>query len=227
MVESALKTQKSHKKIDRRVSRTRQALRQALYELIQEKGYDAVTIEEITERANLGRTTFYLHFRDKDDLLLDRFKEQLEEVFRQLSELSYDHWVNGLSMHWEAENTSVSTRQPILILFDHFAEYTGVYQELKRSGTLKIVGKLNEMICFQVVDLYHKITEKEQRTPDLQVPIEVLAAYFAGALLSTIMWWLNHNCPYTADQMARQFIRMFIPGARIAFGLAEETRPAA
>ena len=60
-------------KTDRRIQRTRQSLRTALLELIKEKGYDAISIEEITERANVGRATFYLHYKDKEDLLLEDF----------------------------------------------------------------------------------------------------------------------------------------------------------
>ncbi len=67
-------------KTDRRVSRTRRQLRNALMALILERGYNAVTIEDITERADLGRTTFYLHFRDKEELLV----ESLEEIAADL-----------------------------------------------------------------------------------------------------------------------------------------------
>lgn len=57
-------------KPDRRVQRTRELLQQALIALIRERGYDAVTIQDIAERANVGRTTFYLHYTSKDDLFL-------------------------------------------------------------------------------------------------------------------------------------------------------------
>jgi AcrR family transcriptional regulator len=58
---------------DRRRVRTRQMLRNALLELIDEKGYESVTVQEITDRADLGRATFYLHFKDKDELLVATF----------------------------------------------------------------------------------------------------------------------------------------------------------
>ena len=65
-------------KLDRRVQRTVQSLRTALLELIKEKNYDDISIEEITERANVGRATFYLHFKDKEDLLLEEFTEIMD-----------------------------------------------------------------------------------------------------------------------------------------------------
>ena len=60
--------QPAKEKTDRRIQRTRQSLRTALLTLIKEKGYDAISIEEITERANVGRATFYLHYKNKEDL---------------------------------------------------------------------------------------------------------------------------------------------------------------
>ena len=60
---------------DRRVQRTRKLLRSALVQLIMERGYDVLTIQDITDKANLGRTTFYLHYQSKDEVLLDHHAE--------------------------------------------------------------------------------------------------------------------------------------------------------
>jgi AcrR family transcriptional regulator len=65
------------RKIDPRIERTREMLRNALMALIQEKGFDAISVQDITERARLNRATFYLHYRDKQDLLI----RTNEEVF--------------------------------------------------------------------------------------------------------------------------------------------------
>ncbi len=62
-------------KPDRRIQRTRQLLHEALITLILEKGYDAITVQDILERANLGRSTFYAHYQDKEALLLSGFQE--------------------------------------------------------------------------------------------------------------------------------------------------------
>ncbi len=65
---------------DRRVQRTQALLQDALLALIEEKGYAAITVQDILDRANLGRSTFYMHYRDKDDLLVSGF-EQLKDLF--------------------------------------------------------------------------------------------------------------------------------------------------
>src|SRR3954452_8603828 len=76
----------AEKKEDRRIQRTRQLLLQALFSLIQEKGFDAVTVQDIIDRANVGRSTFYVHFVDKEDLLvqaMDPFSADLKERQRK------------------------------------------------------------------------------------------------------------------------------------------------
>ena len=82
-------------KTDRRIQRTRQFLRTALLELIKEKGYDAISIEEITERANVGRATFYLHYKDKEDLLLEEFREMANEKVQVLAEIPFSAWLQS------------------------------------------------------------------------------------------------------------------------------------
>lgn len=72
---------------DRRIQRTRHLLLDALIQLIPDKGYEAITIQDIIDRANVGRSTFYSHFRDKEDLLLSGF-ENLRGIFEELQNQS-------------------------------------------------------------------------------------------------------------------------------------------
>ena len=73
-------------RLDRRVSRTRRQLRDALMALILERGYNMVTIEDITDRADLGRTTFYLHYRDKDELLIESLEAIAQDLKAQVEQ---------------------------------------------------------------------------------------------------------------------------------------------
>src|SRR5436189_198695 len=66
---------KKPKKLDRRVQRTRQLLQDALLAMVIEKGYDATTVQDIIDRANVGRATFYAHFPDKQTLLTSRLED--------------------------------------------------------------------------------------------------------------------------------------------------------
>ena len=65
---------------DRRIQKTKNLLHDALGYLIREKPYDAIVVQEILDRANVGRSTFYMHFRDKDDLLVSGIHDMLQSV---------------------------------------------------------------------------------------------------------------------------------------------------
>src|SRR5512139_3713844 len=72
------------KKIDPRVIRTRQLLRDALVSLIAEKGFDAITVQDIADRATLNRATFYLHYQDKHDLLINSLHDAIDELMADI-----------------------------------------------------------------------------------------------------------------------------------------------
>ena len=98
------------RKMDRRVQRTRKLLRDALMNLIMEDGYDAISIQDITEKANLGRATFYLHFKDKDELLLDVMEQFIDDFMEQVPQIS--------EAQWRLDDTKALVR-----LFDFAAEH--------------------------------------------------------------------------------------------------------
>jgi AcrR family transcriptional regulator len=77
--------EKQRRKPDQRIRRTCERLGSALVALIQETPIDAVTVQEVLDRASVGRFTFYLHYRDKDDLLLSQFEKFLETMSTALS----------------------------------------------------------------------------------------------------------------------------------------------
>ncbi|HSB01311.1 MAG TPA: TetR/AcrR family transcriptional regulator, partial [Anaerolineales bacterium] len=118
-------------KTDRRIQRTRQSLRTALLGLIKEKGYDAISTEEITERANVGRATFYLHYKDKEDLLLEEFSEMAKEKAQVLSEIPFSAWLASE----EEAGASAEKRPapPLLIVFEHIHENSELYYILLKS----------------------------------------------------------------------------------------------
>src|SRR5690348_4163921 len=78
------------KRGSRQVQRTKQLLEEACIALILEKGYEAVTVQDILDRANVGRSTFYVHYRDKEDLLMSRF-QALQQAFEEHARILLEH----------------------------------------------------------------------------------------------------------------------------------------
>jgi AcrR family transcriptional regulator len=202
----------------RRVQRTRAALRQALMELIGEKGYKALTVDEIVQRANLARATFYLHYRDKDDLLLEEFSLLAEERVSVLSQIPFAAWLpNSEDLQIDTVNKPI---QPFLMVFQHVADNAELYRILlKNPGSERLSGRIRE-ILIESINRFAQAKAQSDPIPILfEVPVELLAAYFNGALVSSIDWWLENMEHVSVEDMTRMFQRLFFPGVRKVMGL--------
>lgn len=211
---TAVPSSNTSKPLDRRIPRTRRMLKEALFALILEKGYDAVTIEDITNRADLGRTTFYLHYRDKEELLLESIHSIAEEL---IARLPTPTWYAAQGKGDEPDQ-SVLARDAILIAFQHAAENAQLYQIILRGeGASKASGRLHLIIRQKAAELAQEMVDAGLAHP--RVPMDVFSNYFAGALLSAITWWLESDTPYPPEQMAEMFRQMFFQGSRYALGI--------
>jgi len=186
-------------KIDRRIKRTHRLVRDAFIELVLEKGYDGVRIEDIIERADVARTTFYTHFRDKGDLLqfvVDSFRERTEQ---RIPNIEIDD--RGLPL---VEQLSVS--------FKNIAENAPIFRmALEPNGMPKFYDEIHQIIADMIEVLLHNHTEQTGR--EFPVPISLMAYHFAGGILSSAKWWLQENRIYliSPEEMATLFLRLHRP----------------
>ncbi|WP_299026915.1 TetR/AcrR family transcriptional regulator [uncultured Thermanaerothrix sp.] len=196
-------TEDSDRRADRRIQRTRQQLREALLALILERGYETLRVEDITERANLGRATFYLHYRDKEALLLDSIRQTVDELLAQVSAFAPPHLEAG------SEAAARWLQRAIALVFEHAAASATLYRVILRGeGTAAISRRIHAMICQAV--LTYLEAHRPHQMPAL--PADVLANYFAGALLALLTWWLESGMPYGAEEMAAMFYHLFYEG---------------
>lgn len=211
---STIPTQKT----DRRVSRTRRGLQEALFALILEKGYDSVTIEEITNRADLGRTTFYLHYRDKEDLLMQAVRDVVDDLVSQLAQYPMD------SLKLRSETELADLLVPVVTLaFEHVAQNADLYRVLLRGdGTHLVLQRLREILREAIASLIQHFTTREHLVLKPKVPIDVFLNSLAGAWMGLLAWWLEEDMPYTSEQMAVMYQRMFMRSTREILGLTAE-----
>ena len=196
---------------DRRVQRTRKMLREALMALILEEGYDEISIQDITEKANLGRATFYLHFRDKDELLL--------EVMDQLVVIFFEQVPQGIAAQWHLEDT-----KSIVKLFDFAAEHHDLYRILTIGrGGITAARQLHSSIA-ENIKVYLQ-SEQDQKGTEPEVPIDFIANHLSGALLATIYWWLESDLPYSSEEMAAMFQRINLLDRQRWLGVAPAEEP--
>lgn len=175
----------SEEKKDRRVERTRESLRTALMQLVREKGYDAITIQDITDKANLGRSTFYLHYDTKDDLLLDHHADFTDAL--NLQALSPDELLGSLP-------------QPEMIRF--LQEMFGgkfIYFAIKRAKDADVIMA---GIRQQMIERLEISVDRAFPGQEANIPLDALLNYIIGAQLSLIDWWLSHPTGHDAKTIA-------------------------
>ncbi|MBI4789044.1 MAG: TetR/AcrR family transcriptional regulator [Chloroflexi bacterium] len=191
--------------MDRRVQRTRQLLGAALLALIVEKGYAAITVQDILDRANLGRSTFYAHFRDKDDLLAGEF-EHFKELFEQ-----FDAQPPAEGQRRRSGECSLS-----LAFFRHAGEQHRLYKAMVGKSGGETVRKL----LYQYISGLMK-SHLEQSIPDdenMAVPREVVVHYFISSFLALLTYWLDNDMPYSPEKMDAMFQQLVMPGVKAALG---------
>jgi AcrR family transcriptional regulator len=178
-------------KNDRRSQRTRQALHDALFELMMEKGYEAISVKDIIERANVGRSTFYAHYADKDELLvsqLDRMVEMLDDPV--------SHGAPDGNPYF-----------PSLGLFQHVQEQWKLYKILSwEPGFDRHIRNLQNSISERIEE---RLSSGGQ---GFEVPVPIIAIFLAGSFLSVLKWWLDNKMAYSPEQINEIFLKLAMPG---------------
>lgn len=186
------------KKTDRRVRRTRDALGDALVTLMHEKPFAEITVQHVLDRAGVSRSTFYTHYRDKDDLFLSDVEDFLELMAFHLSRQS------------EASNRVAPVRE----LFAHVAEWREFHGVLVKAGKIRDFLELGQGYFARGI---------EQRLAELEngrlagaagrgrPASPAVAQMFAGALMSLLTWWITSGMPGSPTEMDELYHRMVWP----------------
>jgi AcrR family transcriptional regulator len=186
--------------IDRRVARTRAQLQQAHLRLMIEKGYEAVTVEDICAAANVGRSTFYAHYPNKEALHrggLDALRQQLASHQERAAEGATGWAEAGLAFS--------------LPMFDHARDHLDLYRALAggRGGAIAIEG-IRRMLC----DLVRSELVADGRLARDAVRREFTVRYIVGAYLAVLTWWLDGGAEQPPEEMDAMFRRLAADGLR-------------
>lgn len=183
---------------DRRTQKTRKALGDALISLMFEKNYDSIVIQEVLDRANVGRSTFYTHYRDKDDLLVEGL-QGLREMLRKAqiatpvnSNRSYEK-VIGFS----------------LAMFEHAHDHKKLYRTLVRgSGWTMVRQSIEEMLVQLMKDEARSLFKKKASS---EVSFELFVHFLGAAFMSVMTWWFNYRVPLPPKEIDALFRELVIP----------------
>ncbi|HYP42109.1 MAG TPA: TetR/AcrR family transcriptional regulator [Chloroflexia bacterium] len=188
------------KRDDRRSRRTRRMLGDALVEMMVEKRYDTITVQEIIDRANVGRSTFYAHYLDKEDLL----QSQTAEVVASLGRLM-DQGIGS--------NRII----PSLEFLRHVREFYPHIRALVRGRAIEMVLKTMQT----QLSLHVEARLARYMPPNLSptVPLPIIAQYVAGVLLTLLQWWLEREMPESPEQIDEYFLQLVRPSVLASTGI--------
>lgn len=183
---------------DRRIQRTRRLVEDAVVALIIEKGYADVTVQDVLDRANIGRSTFYAHFRDKDDVLASGFGRVLDAFRKAPGSASLAHPGE------HAFDCELS-----LYLFRHLQEERRLFRALiGHQGGNRVVDFVETLLTQAVERL---IAERLPPARQTAVSRDVLVFFVVHTYMDLLIWWLDHDLPYTPEQMDDIFWRLVTP----------------
>lgn len=193
-------------KPDRRVQRTRESLQQALVALVGERRYETITIQDIADRANLGRTTFYLHYTSKDDLFMSCHEAIVGAFhFGPRGPLSREELL--------ATEAPPGRAAAYRHLEDARAQFQRLFQG--ENGPL-LLGRIRDA---SARDLEASLRDAFTAA-DSAIPLDVLAHTLAGAQVALVQWWVEQRRPHTPEALAQAFHRVQRAAIRDALGLS-------
>jgi AcrR family transcriptional regulator len=180
-------------KPDRRSQRTRRLVISAMLELMAEKSYDAITVQDLLDRANIGRSTFYSHYFDKEDVLASLAEQMLEMLRKPLSQRDDGQGII-----------------PSLELFQHALQNQQHFRAMLRGHAREVVWDAAQASLSRTIEQTLAATLATKRSPS--VPLTVMSQYLAGAFLNLLKWWLEAEMPYSPAQMDEMFQQLALPG---------------
>jgi len=161
---------------DRRVRRTRKLLHDAFISIVNEKGYEKTTIQDILDRADVGRSTFYVHYRDKEALLTANFDAMHEQLERELDQI--------------AATGPVDVALPAALLFEHAYRNQRIYRAMcGRQGGELVQRHLRRLIG----DVLRKRLGPQLQQDGAEVPADVAAEFYTSAALGLLVWWIDKD----------------------------------
>lgn len=182
---------------DRRIQKTRQLLHEALMSLIREKPYDEIVVKEILDRANVGRSTFYTHFRDKDELLASGIHDMLGTV--------------------QAAELPASGKLPERIIRFSLPVFEHIYRhrqagaaEMGARGRAILHEHLQKVLAELIADDVREAVQSRRKSAG-QTPPELLVQYVASTFVLVLNWWVESNSALRPKEVDGLFRALTLP----------------
>lgn len=199
------------KKLDLRVKRTNKYIIEAFIRLVEEKGFEQVTVQNIADEAMINRATFYAHYKDKQDLYEKIFDLAVESF---TSILDFEDFVQGNRIKIRKIEAAMTE------LFLHIQKNRSFYLTIMDASAIEIIRKKLGLILterYQEIFSTLKITEG-----DLEVPLDFIIDYMTSIFVGTLHWWLTAETTMTPDHLAKLVIKLVANGHLTVLGIEIE-----
>lgn len=184
----------STQRTDPRIIRTRQLLRDAFIELLQEMDIEKISVNRLAERATINRVTFYLHYRDIPDMLEKMANDMIEDIHQVLEDTK---------LH---SNSAEEEDWPMLVnLLEHISKHAKFYKVILAINRTTIFSDHLLKLLAKLVKERLERTESESQLVAANIQKDIAIWYASSALIGTIVAWLRNDMPYTPLFLANQF----------------------
>ena len=190
--------------MDKRILRTWQALKNALLELMVEIGYEKTTVQRILERAGVGRATFYVHYRSKEDLL----RRSLDGPGQHLAE----EWKPACLGRVQESHRGSVLLGFTLPFFRHLDSHRRLYHSMVGHESGLVVERQMRRLLADLVK--PEVVFKDGRRNSVEA--EMAVQYVVGALMSVVIWWLDRDIKLSPEEMDHAFRHMVLPAIQSA-----------
>ena len=193
---------KSMEQIDRRIRRTKKALADALIALALEKEFEGITIQEITDRADIGYRTFFRHYADKEELLLDVLGKIRLEMQEFMGPPPFEEFINPTVTEIDQISQAVNFRH--IQFFEHVQSNANLYRVLL-FGNRTLLQPLKDFAIQEFKSNYAIQVETA-------VPFDIIITHIILTMINLVRWWLEADMPYSPEEMGEYALRLvFLP----------------
>lgn len=196
------------KRIDLRVKRTNKMIIDAFFELVEEKGYESVTIQDIAKKAMINRATFYAHFKDKQDL------------YEQMFDFAIDAFTSVIDSDQTITKNQIEIKKIEYLLtniYINIQENKKFFLTIMDGGSNELLRKkLAYIISEKYSDIFQRLKIKEN---DIEVPIDFIIEYMTSIFVGTLHWWITSNTDMSPKDLAQLVVKLVGNGHLTILGI--------
>jgi AcrR family transcriptional regulator len=189
---------------DRRQRKSRAALQQAFLQVTAVKPYEAITIEDITDAADLTRATFYAHYTDKAELTREVYEHLIDDLKRQIPDISI-------------HESDVYTAEAVAVFFEHARENANLYR-LAITGAAGVEPQSMLVAAFEKLVTEAVTVRSQYGGKTARAPMALFVGTFVASLLSTVNRWLDGRLEGSPGEVATAFVLVQMRGIEWASG---------